>query len=207
MYGFGDQKDECEIIKRVIGGDIASFEKLLKKNQAYVFRIVSKHVPAESVEDVAQEVFVSVFTSIGKLKKVDRFRVWLARITHRACYDFWRRRYRYKETALSNLSKEQKNRITKAMLENSIRKDDLDSFLKEGRRFLRWALEKLTPEDRMVVELQYLEGRSGREVADLMGWSLANVKIRAFRARKKLERLFQEVIMEERENQVTDAKL
>jgi len=41
----------------------------------------------------------------------------------------------------------------------------------------------------MVVELIYLEGLSGKEAAELLGWSVANVKVRSFRARKKLQKL------------------
>jgi RNA polymerase sigma-70 factor (ECF subfamily) len=41
----------------------------------------------------------------------------------------------------------------------------------------------------MVVELVYLEGLSGKEAAELLGWSVANVKIRSFRSRKKLQKV------------------
>jgi len=49
-------------------------------------------------------------------------------------------------------------------------------------------LAKLRAEDRMVIELVYFEGLSVKEAAKLLGWSVANVKIRSFRARKKLEK-------------------
>ena len=59
----------------------------------------------------------------------------------------------------------------------------------EAREILDWALGKLSVEDRMVLELIYLEGLSGKEAADLLGWSLANVKVRSFRSRRKLQGL------------------
>jgi RNA polymerase sigma-70 factor, ECF subfamily len=59
---------------------------------------------------------------------------------------------------------------------------------------LDWAMDRLSPEDRMVVELIYLEGLSGKEAADLLGWSVANVKVRAFRSRNKLRKLLSETI-------------
>ena len=52
-----------------------------------------------------------------------------------------------------------------------------------------WALDQLTAKDRMVLELVYLEGLSGKEAAGLLGWSVANVKARSFRSRKKLQKL------------------
>ena len=58
----------------------------------------------------------------------------------------------------------------------------------EAREILDWALDRLGPEDRMVLELVYLEGLAVKEAARLLGWSTANVKVRAHRARKKINR-------------------
>ncbi len=58
----------------------------------------------------------------------------------------------------------------------------------EAREVLNWALNELSAEDRMVLELVYLEGLSGREAAEILGWSVANVKVRSFRSRKKLRK-------------------
>jgi len=54
---------------------------------------------------------------------------------------------------------------------------------------LDWALERLPAEDRMVLELVYLEDRSVKEAARLLGWTAANVKVRSFRSRRKLHKL------------------
>jgi RNA polymerase sigma-70 factor (ECF subfamily) len=59
----------------------------------------------------------------------------------------------------------------------------------EAREVLDWALEHLSTEDRMIIELIYLEGLSGKEAADLLGWSISNVKVRSFRSRKKLKKI------------------
>ena len=65
---------------------------------------------------------------------------------------------------------------------------------KEAKELLDWALSKLSAEDKMVIELVYLEGLSVKEAARLLGWSVANVKVRSFRSRKKLETLLTGVI-------------
>ena len=59
---------------------------------------------------------------------------------------------------------------------------------REAREILDWALDRLGPEDRMVLELVYLQGLAVKEAARLLGWSAANVKVRAPRARKKINR-------------------
>jgi RNA polymerase sigma-70 factor (ECF subfamily) len=69
--------------------------------------------------------------------------------------------------------------------------DDIGSQI-EAREVLDWALARLTPEDRMVLKLVYMEGLSVRETADLLGWSTANVKIRSFRSRNRLRKLLKD---------------
>ncbi len=59
-----------------------------------------------------------------------------------------------------------------------------------------WALEILSAEDRMVIELVHLEGYSAKEAGRLLGWSTANVKVRSFRSRKKLRRLLDRALKE-----------
>ena len=68
---------------------------------------------------------------------------------------------------------------------------------------LAWALGKLPAEERMVLELYYLEGYSVREVGKLMGISRANVKVKTFRSRKKLRGIIEDIEKaEERERGV-----
>lgn len=59
----------------------------------------------------------------------------------------------------------------------------------EVRDLLNWALDHLGPADRMAVLLVHVEGHSIAETSELLGWSKANVKVRCFRARRKLRRL------------------
>jgi RNA polymerase sigma-70 factor (ECF subfamily) len=56
----------------------------------------------------------------------------------------------------------------------------------EAAEVLEWALEQLSPEHRAVLTLVHLDGYSVREAAELLGWSVINVKVRAHRARRAL---------------------
>ena len=83
-------------------------------------------------------------------------------------------------------------------MNSGIVKQKNDFNLSERRQALHelldWALGRLLPDDRMVVTLVHLENRSVSHTAQLLGWSKANVKIRAFRARRKLRKLIEESI-------------
>jgi len=68
---------------------------------------------------------------------------------------------------------------------------------KETAELLEWALGKMSAADRMVFELVYLEGLSGKEAAALLGWSVANIKVRTFRCRKKMKKTLSELMEKE----------
>jgi RNA polymerase sigma-70 factor (ECF subfamily) len=186
---------DAEIIRRVIDGDVNSFEYLLKKYQDHVLRIVKKHVPYHEVEEMAQEVFVRAYQALPGFKQESSFRQWLSSIAVRTCYDFWRKRYRSREVPMSDLSEKHRDWLEKTLSHQSDTSFYEKSREKEAKEMLDWALDRLSAEDRMVLELVYLEGLSVKEAAGLLGWSVANVKVRSFRSRKKLETLLKRVIL------------
>lgn len=183
-----------EIIRRIINGDVNSFEHLLKKYEEHVLRIVTKHIPYSEVEEMAQEVFVKAYQALPGFKQMGSFRQWLSAIAVRTCYDFWRKRYRSSEIAMSDLADTHQAWLEKALSEQSGKSFHEKGREEEARELLDWALSKLSAKDRMLIELVYLEGLSVKEAARLLGWSVANVKVRSFRSRKKLEKLLKQVI-------------
>ena len=184
---------DTEIVNQVVSGDVNAFERLLKRYQAHVVRIVKKHIPFDKVEEVAQDVFVRTYESLPTFKGDDGFKQWLSTITIRTCYDFWRKHYRYREIPLSSLSEKHQVWLEEATSNSSSQSFYERDSQKEAREILDWALDKLSPEDRMVLELVYLEGYSIKEAANLLGWSTVNVKVRSFRARKKLHKLIKKM--------------
>ena len=181
--------NDVDIIHRVIDGDVNAFELLLNKYQEYVLTIVKKHVPYDQIEEITHEIFVRAYQSLQTCKKTEKFKSWLSSIAVRTCYDFWRKQYRSRELPMSSLSEKQQHWIETVVSDQSSQSFYQDEEEQEAKEVLDWALSKLSPEDKMVVELVYLEGLSGKEAAELLGWTVANVKVRSFRSRKKLQKL------------------
>lgn len=178
-----------EVIQRVLQGNADDFEVILNRYQRLVLNIVTKHLPQDMVEETAHNVFIKAYNSLPAFKGDSPFRHWLSKIAVRACYDFWREQYKSKEVVMNSLSEEEHCGWFEALISSS----SMESFkheecLKETREVLNWALARLSAKDRMVVSMVYLEGLSVRETADLLGWSIVNVKIRSHRARKELRR-------------------
>ena len=179
--------DEADIIEKILSGDINSFEILLQTYSHVVANIVRRHVPEDQVEDVAQEVFIKAFKSLAGLKNRNGFRPWVSSIAIKTCCDFWRKRYKSKEITMTTLAREHHDWMDRVFAEESTSSFESMCAQKEAREILDQALACLSPKDRMVVELVYLDGMTGKEAAKVLKWSTANVKVRCYRARKKLE--------------------
>jgi RNA polymerase sigma-70 factor (ECF subfamily) len=185
---------DSDIIHQVINGNINAFELLLERYQDLVLKIVKKHTPYDQAEEIVQDVFIRAYQSLPTFRGKSTFKQWLSSVAVKTCYDFWRKRYRSRELPMSSLSEAHQNWLEGVISNQSMAEFNQQSSQQEAREVLDWALERLSAQDRMVIELVYLEGLSVKEAAELLGWSTANVKIRSFRARKVLQKLLEELI-------------
>lgn len=185
-----DIPSDMEIVQRVLNGDPEAFAEILGRYEGHVFAVVRKHLPRDRLEEIAQETFVRAYQSLHNFHRADSFKQWLSAIAVRTCYDYWRKRYRRKEIPMSRLSEKQLEWFDQAVSLESAADIEALGRRREARELLDHALARLSAEDRMVVELIHLEGLSIKEAADLLGWSVTNTKVRAFRSRKKLHKIF-----------------
>jgi RNA polymerase sigma-70 factor (ECF subfamily) len=189
-----DGYDDAQVIREILEGDVNAFATLLERYEGYVCRIVTKHVPRDRIEEVAHETFVRAYRSLKTFKAKTPFQHWLSRIAVRCCYDFWRQHYRNRETTLGSVP-EGGQRCIQSLLDDR----SAESFAEHARsheplRLLRWAMDRLSAEDRVVLTLIHLEEHTVAEAADLLGWSVPSVKTRAFRARRKLRKALSRAI-------------
>ena len=175
---------------RVLSGDVNAFEVLVERYERLVLSIVRNHVPLDEIEDTMQDVFLRTYKSLPTFRNDDGFKSWLCVIATRTCSDFWRERYRSRELPMSSLTEDHVRWLEQAVADQASQAFYENGAQREGREILDWAMDKLSPADRMVLELVYLEGRPVKETAVLLGLSSANVKVRLFRSRRKLHALF-----------------
>jgi len=178
-----------DIVKRVLEGEVNAFALLMERYQDYVLAIVKRHAPPNQVEELIQEVFIKAFQSLKGWRQAGRFRAWLSVIAVRTCYDYWRKHYRTREVPMSALSEAHREWLDRVLADASETTWQDITRRREAREILDWALDQLSAADRMVLELVYLEGQPVKEAARLLGWTVANVKVRAFRARRKINKL------------------
>lgn len=186
--------EDARILKAIRAGDVDAYARLMTKYEGRVSGIVSGHAPRERVSELTHEVFVRAYRSLAGYRGDSPFGHWLAKVTVRTCHDFWRTEYRRRERPESELSDECRAFAEEVAAMETSEAAEESASRQEARELLAWAMDQLSPTDRMVVTLTHLEERPVAEAAELLGISVPNVKVRAFRARKKLRDLLGHVM-------------
>ena len=174
---------------RILAGDEDAFEEFVRAHHGRVARIAGRFFRrADTIEEIVQEVFVKAYSGMPGYRGEVPLGHWLARITVNACYDQLRRQRARPEVGFSQLGGD-----PEAFVASYVSPDGEGSAAhlarEEARRTAEQILARLPAADRLVLTLTVLEGMAVAEVADLTGWSVANVKVRAFRARNRMRRL------------------
>jgi RNA polymerase sigma-70 factor (ECF subfamily) len=178
--------EESRIIRQVLQGRVEDFEILLHRYQARVFQVVSRHVPRDMVSEVAGEVFFRAYRALPEYEARSTFGRWLTGIAVRCCYDYWRKNYRRRETVVSALSEDCRAWFNRALADQADEAFRQGRSREEARELIDFALAGLSADDRMIINLVYLEELPLKEAARLLGWTLIKVKVRAYRAKARM---------------------
>lgn len=192
-------QDLSDCLSRVRQGDSVASRELVERLYPQVLRIVRSHLPRrESEEDLAQEVFLKLFTRLHQYEERAGipFEHWVSKLAVRTCLDALRSERRHPEVRLSDLQppdSAQDSQWLDYLLStsqaggNTPQPSDEASAL-DAAEAVRTLLAQLPAPDRLVLSLLDLEQKSVREIAQITGWSVPLVKVRAFRARMKLRK-------------------
>jgi RNA polymerase sigma-70 factor (ECF subfamily) len=168
------------VIGRVLGGDGEAYGALIERYQSRIAKMMWRFSrDAETHRELVQDVFVQAFESLPGFRAAAPFEHWLARIATRVGYRHWKRERRTPQTVPLDEWRDQPDSAAEDM-------DAADA----GRR-LHELLAHLPPRDRLVLTLRYVEEHSVERTAELTGWSETMVKVQAWRARRKLQRLYE----------------
>jgi len=188
--------DLAGCLDRVRKRDQIAARELVEHLHPLVIRIVRAHLPRRvPEEDLAQDIFLKMFTRIDQYQGSVPFTHWVSRIAVTTCIDQLRAQKRRPELRWADLSERETDALDSAITnENDVRPDDALA----ARELVQKLLEQLKPEDRLVVQYLDLDQKSIAEISALTGWNQTLVKVRAFRARRKLQRLYRELTEKER---------
>ena len=188
--------DLAGCLERVRQRDQTAARELVDHLYPLVIRIVRSHLPRRvAEEDLAQEVFMKMFTRLEQYKGEVPFTHWVSRISVTTCIDHLRAQKRRPEFRWADLS-ENEAEVLDAVMTNENDVEAGDAFA--ARELVGKLLDQLKPDDRMVIQLLDLEQKTIAEISALTGWNASLVKVRAFRARRKLQKLFEDLKRKER---------
>ncbi len=175
---------EALLIKRAQSGDAGAFNEIIrayrKRILGTIFRLISR---AEDVEDVGQEVFVRLYFSLDQLRAPEVFEPWLYRLTVNAAYDYLRKRRRSGDVRMADLSEEQLSMADAAAGSKESAKQENQKQLRETLDVL---MGQVSEDDRLLLGLKELQGLSLKELRKVYGVSENVLKVRLFRARKRV---------------------
>lgn len=182
----GDGISNSELVKKSQLGEKAAFEQLVIRHQDLVFSLAYKLTGnREMANDVAQESFIRAWKAIEKFRGDSTFSTWIYRITVNTA---WTLRKKAKKHNTLNIDD-----TYEPIVIDEKKDPELIAINSDLSSVLVNALDKLPIEQRIIVELKNIEGRSHKEIADYLDISVTAAKVRLHRAHQKLRLILEEV--------------
>lgn len=182
--------DELALVEAAKGGDVASFEELVRRYDRNVFRI-AQHITQnrEDAEDVVQDAFFKAYSNLKQFQGQSKFYTWLVRIAVNEALMKLRRRRPERTVSLDEEVKTEDDSVPREVADWSPNPEQQYTQA-ELREILDRTIHGLPATFRTVFVLRDVEGLSTEETAEALDLSIPAVKSRLLRARLQLrERL------------------
>lgn len=180
-----EEMPEDLIISRILSGDTAFYELLIRRHNAYLYKIGrSYRYNHEDTEDLMQDTFIHAFINLAQFENRSTFKTWISRIMLNKCYHFGQKaRVRLGQVATEGFQDD-----SIPLFSGKTTKDTTDIVMnKELANILETALTRIPLSYREVFVLREVNGHSVSETSDLLGISESNVKVRLMRAKAMLK--------------------
>lgn len=180
------KSDDLELVTRTRAGDRASFDELVNRHAAKIFRL-ARHITRNDAEaeDVLQDAFYKAYTRLDQFNADAQFYTWLVRITVNEALMRLRKRRNSKTVSLDAELETDDGSLQREAVSPD---DDPEQEYSrdETRKMLEDAIDSLDESYRTVFVLRDVEGLSTQETADMLKLSVSAVKSRLLRARLQL---------------------
>lgn len=168
--------DDAEVVQRVLDGDRDAYKTLIRRHQGRLHRFAMGMVKdGDASTDLVQDSFVKAYKSLEACRDPDKFGAWVHQILRNRCRDF-----------LKNIRRDHEPLGDHPTLMSRMNDPESDLERSELRRRLESALDQLPSTHREAFLLKHLEGRTYREMQEMLGASRSALKMRVHRAREDL---------------------
>lgn len=182
-------------------GDSSAAKQLVDYLYPFVIRVVRGHLPrALDEEDLAQEIFQKFFSRLDQFHGQVPVENWVSRMALTTCFDALRKQQRRPEWRMADLSEEQELVVSRLRMDDA-GQSEVDAGV--ASELVEKLLGFLDPEDAAILRWMEMEDKTVKQVQDLTGWSVARIKVRAFRARHKLRKIYTKIIEREARDSIS----
>ena len=179
---------DADLVVRALSGREDGFEELVRRYQrpivAYVYRMVGDY---DAALDLAQEVFIKVYNSLGRYRPEFKFSTWIYRIAHNAAIDHLRR-VGASRTEEMTVEGEGGTSFEKPLASKALTPEQ-ETERGERRAEIEEVVGQLPHAYRELIVLRHSHDLSYDEIAEVTGLPLGTVKNRIFRAREAMREL------------------
>jgi RNA polymerase sigma-70 factor, ECF subfamily len=188
--------DDTLLIREAQMGNSAAFEELVRQYDRAVLRL-AVHLTGsqEDGQDIYQEAFLRAYINLGSFRFECSFYTWIYRIVTNLCLDHLRKRSSRARDLTTTLSSdgEEEQVLDRLPDQRAGTSPERSMMSRELRAFIRRAMERLSPRERVVFELKHYHGLRLRTVAGILNTSEGTIKNTLFRATHKLRTQLAEV--------------
>jgi RNA polymerase sigma factor (sigma-70 family) len=178
-----------EFIKNLRSGNQAAFSLLIDDYQQKVFHTCISFVPnKEDAEDIAQEVFLEVYKSIGKFKGNSKLSTWIYKICTNKCLEFIRKKNAKKRLVFMQRILGTEIPLDKTNFFTEFNHPGILLEHKERSETIYLAINTLPESQKIVFTLAKLDGKTYQEIVEITGKSMSSVESIMFRAKKNLQK-------------------
>lgn len=175
------KEESADLIERARGGDLVAFREIVERYSSRVHAIAYQMVGnSEDAQDIAQEVFLKLYSSLHKFDPQYPFIAWLYRMTVNLSIDYQRKQARHRHVSLDEIEDE-------SVFEDHRPRPDAYAERNELRGALDQIAGDLTPKQRKVFVLRDLQGFSTEEVAQILKCSPVTIRVHLAKARGRIK--------------------
>jgi RNA polymerase sigma-70 factor, ECF subfamily len=181
-----DSLDAAALVAAARQHDESAARAIVRRLYPLVLKLVRAHRPRRAAEeDLCQMILIKVFQKLDQFSGNVPLEHWVSRIAINTCLNQIQAERVRPEIRRADLSEEEVAVVDNlAVSAEELRPDRSYA----ARDLVERLLARLKPAERLIIDLLYLQERSVAEIQAVTGWGASLVKVRAFRARQKLQR-------------------
>lgn len=174
--------EEKQWIEDVLSGNKQAYGKIIEKYKNPLFATILRMTRnQQDAEDLVQESFIKIYHQLGKFNGKGSFSSWMYRVAINHCLDeFRKKRYKMEQVEINEVHAK------------DFQHPEVTYLKKEKNRQLEKLIGRLPEDERLILLLRYVNELSYKEISELMNVSLATVRNKLHRGKKKLRKTMQD---------------